>query len=165
MRVNFPVTESEVVVPAGGMLVSVTDLKGRISYCNDTFVEISGYSRAELMGQPHNIVRHPDMPAEAYRDLWDTLGRGQQWIGIVKNRCKNGDFYWVQANVMPVVEGDAIAGYRSVRCVAMPSQIEEAERLYARMRRERDGRVIASAAASSCARTSRACSHASCTLR
>ena len=137
MRVNSPNTGREFPFPAGVQtLVSVTDLKGRITYCNQAFVAISGYSAQELLGQPHNIVRHPDMPEEAYRDLWDTVQKGLPWTGLVKNRRKNGDHYWVMANATPTMDGDQITGYLSVRTAAAPADIEAAERLYAQLREQ-----------------------------
>jgi aerotaxis receptor len=114
-------------------LVSVTDLKGRIVYCNPTFVAVSGYSAAELMGQPHNLVRHPDMPEEAFRDMWDTIQAKQPWTGLVKNRRKNGDYYWVRANATPMVDGDQITGYLSVRTSPSRESVAGAEMLYADM--------------------------------
>jgi PAS domain S-box-containing protein len=107
VRANLPVTPVEYALPAGQTLVSVTDLKGRITYCNPAFIAVSGYSRDELMGQPHNIVRHPDMPEEAFRDLWHTIQSGLPWTGLVKNRRKNGDHYWVRANATPMKDGAA----------------------------------------------------------
>jgi aerotaxis receptor len=114
--------------------VSVTDLKGRIVYCNAVFVTVSGYSEAELLGQPHNLVRHPDMPAEAFRDLWATVQSGLPWQGVVKNRCKNGDHYWVLANVSPMRNGPRTVGYMSVRSAPTRAQVDAAEALYAKMR-------------------------------
>ncbi|CAD5374522.1 Chemotaxis protein [Rubrivivax sp. A210] len=134
MRLNEPVTGSEYRFPAGETLVSVTDLKGRITYCNGSFIQVSGFARHELMGQPHNIVRHPDMPAEAFRDLWDTVQAGLPWTGLVKNRRKNGDHYWVQANATPMMDGDRITGFLSVRTVPEREAVVAAEGLYARMR-------------------------------
>jgi PAS domain S-box-containing protein len=115
MRNNGPVTQREYMLPPGTTLVSTTDLQSHITYCNPAFVETSGFSRDELIGQPHNLVRHPDMPAEAYRDMWATLQAGQPWTALVKNRRKNGDHYWVRANVTPVLEGGRVTGYMSVR--------------------------------------------------
>ena len=123
MRSNLPVTQKEYVLPDGTMIVSKTDLKGRIIYANRDFGEASGFSEAELMGQPHNLVRHPDMPEEAFEDLWRTLQQGRPWTGIVKNRRKNGDHYWVVANATPVREGDSITGYMSVRTVPAREQV------------------------------------------
>ena len=97
MRNNQPVTQREQPYPKGRVIISHTDIKGRITHANDAFFDISGFTREELIGQAHNIVRHPDMPSEAYRDLWSTVQQGRPWTGIVKNRCKNGDHYWVRA--------------------------------------------------------------------
>lgn len=91
MRTNMPVTGKEVTLRDDTLIVSKTDLKGRITYINRDFLEISGFSADELLGEPHNIVRHPDMPPEAFQDLWETLKAGRPWTGYVKNRCKNGD--------------------------------------------------------------------------
>ena len=97
MKNNQPVTQNEVAFPPNVYLVSKTDLKGQITDCNDAFVQISGFTREELLGKSHNIVRHPDMPMAAFKDLWRTVQAGLPWRGLVKNRCKNGDFYWVEA--------------------------------------------------------------------
>ena len=122
MRVNLPVVAREYPFPAGETLVSTTDLQGRILYCNRMFVEVSGYAKEELLGQPHNIVRHPDMPEEAYRDMWETIGKGIPWSAPVKNRRKDGTYYWVMANVTPLMEGDQPVGYMSVRTQASRDQ-------------------------------------------
>lgn len=143
MQINSPVTQNEVPFPAGSMLVSTTDTRGIVTYCNDAFVQLSGFSREELLGQPHNVIRHPDMPAEAFRDLWDTLKKKQLWVGVLKNRCKSGDHYWVQASVTPIVEGSDVVGYRSVRMEASREQIRNAEALYAMLRDEQKrGRAV-----------------------
>jgi aerotaxis receptor len=136
MKINLPVTQKEHLFPPGRMLVSVTDLKGRITYCNESFTDVCGFSATELLGQSHNIVRHPDVPEEAFRDLWATIASGRCWQGVVKNRRKNGDHYWVVANVTPMRAGDAIVGYLSVRNQPTREQIDAAEALYARMRAE-----------------------------
>ena len=136
MRNNQPVSDQEHVLPADATLVSVTDLKGRIVYGNPTFITVSGYVREELMGQPHNIIRHPDVPAEAFRDLWATLEAGKPWRGIVKNRRKNGDHYWVEANAIPILRDDRTVGYLSVRTVPTREQIGAAQALYDRMNAE-----------------------------
>lgn len=136
MRTNLPVTQNEFVIPDGVTLVSTTDLTSRITYCNPNFVAVSGYSRDELIGQPHNLVRHPDMPAEAFRDMWATLQSGSPWSALVKNRRKNGDHYWVMANATPMLENGRVTGYMSVRTKPTREQIEAAESLYARMRAE-----------------------------
>ena len=124
MRVNLPVSQHEYAFPKGQTLVSTTDLKGRILYCNPMFIEVSGYEKEELLGQPHNIVRHPDMPEEAYRDMWETIAKGIPWSAPVKNRRKDGTFYWVMANVTPLMQGDQPTGYMSVRTEATREQIQ-----------------------------------------
>lgn len=138
MKVNLPVTQQEYDLPDGETLVSTTDLSGRITHCNQAFVLASGYDYNELLGQPHDMVRHPDMPPEAFKDLWSTIGRGRPWTGIVKNRRKNGDHYWVAANVTPVMQGDKPAAYMSVRLKPTREQIRAAEALYAKIAAERD---------------------------
>lgn len=130
MRNNQPVTGREYPFPHGKTVISYTNLKGQITRANDPFVELSGFTREELIGQPHNIVRHPDMPPEAFRDLWDTLKKGRPWSGLVKNRRKDGDHYWVRAYASPLADG---SGYVSVRVAASREEIEAAEKLYARM--------------------------------
>lgn len=133
MRKTGQVTQREVPVGADQQLISATDPKSRITHCNQVFVEISGYTEDELIGEGHNILRHPDMPQEAFRMLWDRVQSGKPWMGLVKNRCKNGDHYWVDAYVMPVWEGDTIVGYESVRIKTEPAMQRRAERLYARL--------------------------------
>lgn len=136
MRQNLPITQREYPFPPNRTLVSVTDLKGRITYCNPAFIEVSGYSREELLGQPHNLVRHPDMPAEAFRDMWATIESGRPWAGVVKNRRKNGDHYWVVANATPMMDAGRITGYLSVRNQPSREAIQGAEALYATMQAE-----------------------------
>jgi len=142
MRSNLPVSQREFPFPRGQNLVSTTDLKGRILHCNAAFVAVSGYAREELLGQPHNLIRHPDMPAEAFRDLWATIAAGKPWSGLVKNRRKDGDHYWVMANVTPLMDRGRPIAYLSVRSEASRSQIEAAEQLYARMRGEKVGQLL-----------------------
>jgi aerotaxis receptor len=142
MRDNQPVTQRNFPLSQDATLVSVTDIKGRITYCNPAFIEVSGYSAEELLGQPHNIVRHPDMPEEAFRDLWTTIDAGLPWTGLVKNRRKNGDHYWVRANATPMFDGNQITGYLSVRTVPDAAAISAAEGLYKKMReQEKAGRL------------------------
>ncbi|MFO6420489.1 methyl-accepting chemotaxis protein [Hylemonella sp. W303a] len=136
MRLNLPVTQNGYTFPADQTLISITDLKGRITYCNTNFASVSGYTVSELMGQPHNLVRHPDMPEEAFRDMWDTIQNGRPWTALVKNRRKNGDYYWVRANATPMRDGERIIGYLSVRTRAPDAEIANAEALYATMRAE-----------------------------
>lgn len=132
-----PVTQKERTFDPQQKLISSTDLKGKILHCNDAFVEISGYSRDELIGQPHNIVRHPDMPAEAFAVMWQHLNAGEPWMGLVKNRCKNGDHYWVSAYVTPITEAGEIIGYESVRSCPRRVDVQRAEKLYAKLREKR----------------------------
>lgn len=134
MRQNLPVNANEYPVPAGISIVSKTDLSGTITYANDAFVEISGFVRSELIGQPHNLVRHPEMPEQAFAHLWATLKKGNPWKGIVKNRRKDGGYYWVKAVVVPIRKGDATVGYMSVREAVSREEIAAAETRYARMR-------------------------------
>ncbi|MDR3368750.1 methyl-accepting chemotaxis protein [Rhodoferax sp.] len=131
MRINLPVTQQEYVLDDGVILVSTTDTKGIITHCNHAFVQASGFDYEELLGQPHDIVRHPDVPPEAFRDLWATIGRGRSWSSMVKNRRKNGDHYWVLANVTPVMEGGKPRAYMSVRLKPTREQIKAAEAAYA----------------------------------
>ena len=133
MRNNQPVTQRERTFPDQQRLISTTDTKGMISYCNDAFVDISGYSRDELIRAPHNLVRHPDVPAAVFAHMWETLKGGKPWMGIVKNRCKNGDYYWVNAYVTPVLERGQVVGYESVRVKPTAEQIGRAQALYARL--------------------------------
>ena len=130
MRTNLPVTNVEVELREEQTIVSKTDLKGVITYVNRDFVEISGFSEEELLGKAHNIVRHPDMPEDAFADLWQFLKAGRPWSGLVKNRCKNGNFYWVHANATPIREGGQVVGYLSVRTKPARQQIEAAEAAY-----------------------------------
>ena len=134
MRVNQPVTRVERHLQEGAFIVSTTDLRGVITYVNEEFIRISGFTPNELIGQPHNLVRHPDMPPAAFEDLWRTVKTGQPWQGMVKNRCKNGDFYWVDASVTPIEEKGSIIGYVSIRSKPSPTQIAEAELMYTRAR-------------------------------
>jgi PAS domain S-box-containing protein len=130
LKVNLPVTQREKPFPHGRYLVSKTNLKGIITYANDAFVELSGFTREELIGKNHNIVRHPDMPPQAFEDLWRTVKAGLPWRGIVKNRAKDGDHYWVDAFVVPIRENDQITGYMSVRSEPTREAVAKAEALY-----------------------------------
>ena len=133
MKINLPVSQIEKPFPQGKYLVSKTDLKGIITYANDAFVEISGYSREELLGKNHNLVRHPDVPPQAFEDLWRTIKEGLPWRGIVKNRAKSSDHYWVDAFVVPIRENNQTVGYMSVRSKPSREQVKQADTLYRKL--------------------------------
>ena len=146
MRKNLPVTNQRRTFKPEQRLISVTDTKGIITDCNDAFVAISGYSKTELIGQPHNIVRHPDMPPAAYANMWSYLKQGKSWMGLVKNRCKNGDYYWVDAYVMPISEKGQIVGYESVRTCPKEQDVARAEKLYQKINAGGQTRTLPDAA-------------------
>ncbi|NMT62954.1 methyl-accepting chemotaxis protein [Marinobacter orientalis] len=135
MRNNLPVTHREVRMPEGGRLITTTDTSGVITYCNDEFVAISGFAREELVGQPHNVIRHPDMPPVVFRGMWEYLKAGKSWMGVVKNRTKTGDYYWVSAYVTPILENGKMVGYESVRVAPTREQVARAEKLYLKISR------------------------------
>jgi methyl-accepting chemotaxis protein/aerotaxis receptor len=137
LRKNFPVTGVEYPITEETLIVSRTDLKGKLTYFNKDFIAASGFTAEELMQQPHNIVRHPDMPPEAFDNLWDTLKAGRPWVGAVKNRRKNGDFYWVMATASPVRENGQVVGYTSVRTQLPADQRALAEKVYAAINEKR----------------------------
>ncbi|MBP1094573.1 methyl-accepting chemotaxis protein [Bradyrhizobium diazoefficiens] len=137
MRKNFPATDVEYPVSDETLIVSRTDLKGKLTYFNEDFLAAAGFTSAELMGQPHNIVRHPDMPPEAFDNLWDTLKAGKPWLGAVKNRRKNGDFYWVLATASPIRENGHVTGYTSIRTRLPADQRKLAEEVYAAIREKK----------------------------
>ncbi|WP_416885857.1 methyl-accepting chemotaxis protein [Marinospirillum sp.] len=130
MRVNQPITEQEQRVNPQDQLITITDLRGIITDANQAFADISGYTREELIGQNHNLIRHPHMPEAAFQDLWSTIQSGRSWKGLVKNRCKNGDYYWVDAYVTPIKRDGKTVEYQSVRTAAPRSLIPRAEKLY-----------------------------------
>jgi len=134
MRQNLPVTQKEFDYDSHTTLMSVTDTEGQIVYANDAFGSLSGFDTEALQGQSHNIVRHPDMPVEAFADMWATLKTGKSWTGLVKNRRKNGDHYWVRANATPVMHNGVCTGYISVRTKPERPEVQAAERLYAALR-------------------------------
>jgi methyl-accepting chemotaxis protein len=120
----------EFVLPQGTVILSTSDLQGNIVRYNTGFKDASGYTDEELRGKPHSLLRHPDMPKEAFEDLWNTLKSGRAWFGIVKNKRKNGDYYWVSANAAPIKDGSQVKGYVSVRYPATREQIAFADALY-----------------------------------
>ncbi|MGY3453695.1 methyl-accepting chemotaxis protein [Bradyrhizobium sp. USDA 4353] len=134
MRKNLPVTNVEYPITDDTLIVSKTDAKGKLTFFNEDFVKAAGFTEAELMGQPHNIVRHPDMPPEAFDNLWSTLKAGRPWVGAVKNRRKNGDYYWVLATASPIRKDGQVVGYTSVRTKLPSDQRAEAEQVYAAIR-------------------------------
>lgn len=141
MRTNMPVTNVEYELKPGDSIVSKTDLKGQITYINHDFIRISGFTEQELIGAPHNLVRHPDMPAEAFADLWETLKSGRPWTGLVKNRCKNGDYYWVEANATPIRENGQVVGYMSVRSKPDRATVEATAKVYQLFKEGRQGNL------------------------
>lgn len=130
MRNNMPVTNKEYIMQDTETIVSKTDLQGNITYINDDFVRISGFSEEELLGAPQNTVRHPDMPVEAFADFWHTIKSGKSWTGLVKNRCKNGDHYWVEAHAAPLIKNGQMIGYTSIRVKPGREQVRAAEAAY-----------------------------------
>ncbi len=134
MRDNGPVTNREVVMKDKDILVSGTDTGGRIKFANKSFVDISGFEENELIGSPHNQVRHSDMPKEAFANLWETIKGGLPWQGLVKNRSKNGDHYWVRANVTPTIENGETVGFISIRTKPTEDEKRHAEETYAKLR-------------------------------
>jgi len=130
------VADQEVPFPEGKLIVSRTNEEGIITHGNQSFVEMSGFTEDELIGQPHHILRHPDMPKAAFKDLWDTLARGEKWSGYVKNLRKDGAYYWVLATVVANIRGGEVTGYTSVRRKPSRERIAECIELYRQMRLE-----------------------------
>ena len=135
MRNNQPVTNVETLLPEGQFIYSRTDLNGQITEANEAFARISAYEREEMLGQPHNLVRHPDMPTQAFEDMWRDLKAGRPWRGLVKNRRKDGGYYWVVANASPVRENGRVVGYQSVRSRPSRDEVAAASDAYARLKR------------------------------
>ena len=122
--------EKETILDKNAFLVSETDLKGIIRFANEDFCKVAEYSLDELLGKPHSMVRHKDMPKKAFKSLWETVKSGNIWTGYVKNRAKNGDFYWVYATVFPTVTSENTKGFLSCRRKASRVEIEAHEKLY-----------------------------------
>ncbi|WP_041675452.1 PAS domain-containing protein [Sulfurimonas autotrophica] len=131
----------ETEVPEDELIISRTDLSGRITYANETFCDISGYSQEEIIGKAHSIVRHPDMPSAAFEDLWDTIKAGKQWKGIVKNLRKDKGFYWVEALVSGVYKNGELVEYKSLRTPITYETKLKYQRLYDKMRSEKNERI------------------------
>jgi len=129
----------ETEVPSGELIVSRTDFSGRITYVNEAFADISGYKPEELIGKPHNVIRHPDMPKSAFADLWDTLSRGESWEGYVKNLRKDGGYYWVFARVSILYRDGKAVEYKSVREPITKEKKIEIQNLYDRLRSQEEG--------------------------
>jgi len=131
----------ETEVPEDELIISRTDLSGKITYANETFCNISGYHEEELLGKSHNIVRHPDMPSAAFKDLWDTIKSGKQWVGVVKNLRKDKGFYWVEAIVSGVYKQGELVEYKSLRTPISYEKKLKYQRLYDKMRAENNERI------------------------
>lgn len=132
----------ETEVPSEELIVSHTNLKGVITYANETFAKISGYTTAELIGKPHNILRHPDMPSSLFENLWDTLKDGKLWSGYVKNKTKNGGYYWVYAQVSSLFDKDGIhIGYKSLRQAVPKEKRNELEEAYTALKEREEGKM------------------------
>lgn len=138
MKNNQPVTQKELTLNDNAHLVSSTNIKGQITHCNKEFIDVSGFTKEELLGSPHNIVRHPDMPSAAFEGMWKKFKSGQHWQGLVKNRRKNGDYYWVDAYVTPVLVKGEIVGYESVRIKPDAAQVARAEKAYKQMQNNKN---------------------------
>ena len=134
MKINLPVTGRNVDIAQDANILSTTDLGSSITYANQDFIDVSGYSREELLGAPHNLLRHPDMPSAAFAHMWQTLKSGRSWMGMVKNRCKNGDHYRVSAYATPVARDGVAVEYQSVRTKPDARRVAAAEHAYARLR-------------------------------
>lgn len=130
MKKNLPITNNEIMFDSGVTLTSTTDIKGTLTYANQDFLNVSGFTKDEIIGSNHNIVRHPDMPPAAFDNLWTTVKSGKPWMGLVKNRCKSGDYYWVDAFVTPLVRNGEVSGYESTRVKPAKKRVDHAEALY-----------------------------------
>ena len=142
MKINLPVTDKAYNLTDEDVIISTTNLKGITTSVNQEFIRICGFSEEELIGKNHNVIRHPDMPPEAFADLWSTLKAGKSWMGIVKNRCKNGDHYWVDGYVAPIFDKGSIIGYQSVRVKPKKEDVERATALYKQLREKKKRRLI-----------------------
>jgi PAS domain S-box-containing protein len=130
---------NQILLDDSHFLVSRTDMNGTITYVNDDFCRISGYEREELIGLSHNIIRHPDMPHSVFAEMWKTIKKGEKWHGYVKNRAKNGSYYWVEAEISPHVKDGEQVGYKSVRKMMLSELIAQYEKEYARLKKDEEG--------------------------
>jgi len=131
----------EAEIPQGKLILSRTDVEGKITYANETFAHVSGYQVDELIGEPHNIVRHPDMPRSIFKQMWDTLNSGKEWQGVVKNLRKDGGYYWVLATIVPLSENGKVVGFKSSRAYIAPAKRQEMDKKYALIRKAEDGDI------------------------
>ena len=144
MKHNGILTNIEQKLRPGQAVISKTDIHGKILYVNDEFCRISGFTQEEAVGMPHNLVRHPQMPSTIFAELWETISRKHSWTGVLVNRCKNGDHYWVEAIVSPIFAEDVFLGYMSVRTAASEKQIRDAEMAYGMIPKVEAGLTIIS---------------------
>ena len=142
MKINLPVTQQEKLFPSDASFLTTTNLKGSITYASPAFCDIAGFSKEQLLNKNHNMVRHPDMPSAAYQDLWKTLKIGNAWMGLVKNRCNNGDHYWVDAFVTPIYKDGEISEYQSVRFKPKRQRVERAEKTYQQLHKGKYPRSV-----------------------
>ena len=136
MRTNLPVTQREYDYPADWILLSTTDTQSHITYVNQSFCTVAGFELDTMLGKPHNMVRHPDMPPHAFEDMWRCIKKGEPWKGIVKNRCANGDHYWVDAYVSPISVNGKVVEFQSVRTKPTRDQVKRAEIAYAELNKK-----------------------------
>jgi methyl-accepting chemotaxis protein len=134
MKLNTPVTRNEIVMKKDSILVTRTDLQGKITYVNDEFLKISGFTREEVLGKSHNIIRHSDMPAEIFEDLWASIKSKRPWVGMIKNRAKSGDYYWVHANMVPQFKNGEMYEFLSVRYAPKKGEVDRAEKFYEKLK-------------------------------
>ncbi len=140
MKVNLPVTDHEYDYDPSLKLISTTDVRGIITHANEAFWDVSGYEQDELLHHNHNVIRHPDMPEQVFKDMWERIKEGYPWEGVIKNRRKNGDYYWVYAYVTAVYSQGEMIGFQSVRTHPTREQVAEAEAYYRQLRQgEREG--------------------------
>lgn len=141
MQVNLPLTQNCVEMSDDAFVMTKTDLAGVITSVNEDFLELSGFRASDLIGRTHSVLRHLDMPREAYEDLWRTLKAGRQWDGMMKNRCKNGDYFWVETQITPQRKYGEIVGYVACRKKMSAQKIKEFENIYRLFRENKAGEM------------------------